>query len=162
VGNTDNPGNSLGQTPMRSPSVFNYYRPGYVAPGTASAARGLATPELQLAHETSAAGYVNYMRDAVSQGVGASNTIAGVTRRDIQIDWTAELAVAADAAALVDRVFGRLLPNMPPPAALRSEIVAAVGAIVVPTTGSTATALRNRVHAAVLLTLVSPEFQVQR
>jgi len=40
--------------------------------------------------------------------------------------------------------------------------VAAVGAIVVPTTGSTATALRNRVHAAVLLTLVSPEFQVQR
>jgi uncharacterized protein (DUF1800 family) len=162
VGNTDNPGTSLGQTPMRSPSVFNYYRPGYVAPGTAGAARGLAAPELQLAHETSAAGYVNFMRDAVSQGVGASNTIAGVTRRDIQIDWTAELAVAPDAAALVDRVFGKLLPNMPPPAALRSEIVAAVGAIVVPTTGSTATALRNRVHAAVLLTLVSPEFQVQR
>jgi uncharacterized protein (DUF1800 family) len=162
VGNTDNPGTSLGQTPMRSPSVFNYYRPGYVAPGTASAARGLAAPELQIAHETSAAGYVNFMRDAVSQGVGASNTIAGVTRRDIQFDWTAELAVAADAAALVDRVFGRLLPNMPPPAALRSEIVAAVGSIVVPTTGSTATALRNRVHAAVLLTLVSPEFQVQR
>jgi uncharacterized protein (DUF1800 family) len=162
VGNTDNPGTSLGQTPMRSPSVFNYYRPGYVAPGTTSSARGLAAPELQIAHETSAAGYVNFMRDAVSQGVGASNTIAGVTRRDIQIDWTAELALATDAAALVDRVFGRLLPHAPPSAALRSEIVAAVGAIVVPTTGSTATALRNRVHAAVLLTLVSPEFQVQR
>jgi uncharacterized protein (DUF1800 family) len=162
VGNTDNPATSLGQTPMRSPSVFNYYRPGYVAPGTASAARGLATPELQLAHETSAAGYVNYMRDSVSQGVGASNTIAGVTRRDIQIDWVAELALATDAAALVDRVFGKLLPHAPPPAALRAEIVGAVGAIVVPTTGSTATALRNRVHAAVLLTLVSPEFQVQR
>lgn len=29
VGNTDNPGTALGQTPLRSPSVFNYYRPGY-------------------------------------------------------------------------------------------------------------------------------------
>jgi hypothetical protein len=35
VGNTDNPGTQLGQTPMRSPSVFNFYRPGYVPPGTA-------------------------------------------------------------------------------------------------------------------------------
>ena len=41
VGNTDNAGSSLGQTAMRSPSVFNFYRPGYVAPGTQAAAAGL-------------------------------------------------------------------------------------------------------------------------
>jgi uncharacterized protein (DUF1800 family) len=162
VGNTDNPAASLGQTPMRSPSVFNFYRPGYVAPGTASAARGLAAPELQIAHETSAAGYVNFMRDAVAQGVGASNTISGVTRRDIQADLAAELALAPDAAALVDRVFTRLLPHVAVSDELRSEIVAAVGSIAVPTSGSTASALRNRVNAAILLTLVSAEFQVQR
>jgi len=162
VGNTDNPGTSLGQTPMRSPSVFNFYRPGYVAPGTASAARGLAAPEMQIAHETSSAGYVNYMRDAVAQGVGASNTIGGVTRRDIQADFSAELALASDAGALVDRVFARLLPHTTPLPELRSEIVAAVGAIAIPTSGSTATALRNRVNTALLLTLVSAEFQVQR
>jgi len=162
VGNTDNPASSLGQTPMRSPSVFNFYRPGYVAPGTQSAARGLAAPELQIAHETSAAGIVNYLRDAVAQGVGATNTLAGVTRRDIQADFSAELALAPDAAALVDRVFTRLLPHTTVPAELRSEIVAAVGSIAIPTSGSTATALRNRVNAALLLTVVSPEFQVQR
>ncbi len=162
VGNTDNPANSLGQTPMRSPSVFNFYRPGYVAPGTQSAARGLLAPELQIAHETSAAGIVNYLRDAVAQGVGSSNTIAGVTRRDIQADFSAELALAPDAAALVDRVFARLLPHTAVPAELRSEIVAAVGAITIPTSGSTTTALRNRVNAAILLTVVSPEYQVQR
>ncbi len=162
VGNTDNPSTSLGQTPMRSPSVFNFYRPGYVAPGTASAARGLAAPELQIAHETSSAGYVNYMRDAVAQGVGASNTIGGVTRRDIQADLSAELALATDAGALVDRVFARLLPHTTPLPELRSEVVAAVGAIAIPTSGSTATALRNRVNTALLLTLVSAEFQVQR
>ncbi len=162
VGNTDSPATSLGQTPMRSPSVFNFYRPGYVAPGTASAARGLAAPELQIAHETSAAGYVNFMRDAVAQGVGASNTLAGVTRRDIQADFSAETALATDAGALVDRVLARLLPQGGVPAELRTEIVGAVGAIPIPTSGSTATALRNRVNAAILLTVVSPEFQVQR
>jgi uncharacterized protein (DUF1800 family) len=162
VGNTDNPATSLGQTPMRSPSVFNFYRPGYVAPGTQSAARGLVAPELQIAHETSAAGTVNYLRDAVAQGVGASNTISGVTRRDIQADFSTELALAPDAAALVDHVLTRLLPHTTVPSALRSEIVAAVASINIPTTGSTATALRNRVNAAILLTAVSPEFQVQR
>ncbi len=162
VGNTDNPANSLGQTPMRSPSVFNYYRPGYVAPGTQSAARGLVAPELQIAHETSAAGIVNYLRDAVAQGVGSSNTIGGVTRRDIQADFSAELALAPDAAALVTHVHARLLPHITVPAELRSEIVAAVGAITIPSSGSTASALRNRVNAAILLTVVSPEYQVQR
>ena len=54
--------------------MFNFYRPGYVAPGTQAAAAGLVAPEMQLAQETTAAGYVNYMRDNVSQGVGASST----------------------------------------------------------------------------------------
>jgi uncharacterized protein (DUF1800 family) len=162
VGNTDNPGSSLGQTPMRSPSVFNFYRPGYVAPGTQGAARGLAAPELQIAHETSAAGYVNYLRDVVAQGVGASNTIGGVTRRDIQADFTADIALATDPPALVDRVFARLLPHTTPSSELRDDVLAGVRSIPIPTSGSTATATRNRVNAALLLVLVSPEFQVQR
>jgi uncharacterized protein (DUF1800 family) len=32
------PGEPLGQSPMRSPSVFNFFRPGYVPPGGAVAA----------------------------------------------------------------------------------------------------------------------------
>ena len=66
VGNTDNPGTALGQTPMRSPSVSNFYRPGYVPPGTEAAKAGLAVPEMQLAQETTAAGYVNFMRDNIN------------------------------------------------------------------------------------------------
>ena len=71
VGNTDNAGTALGQTPMRSPSVFNFYRPGYVPPGTEAAAAALAVPELQIAHETTAAGYVNFMRDNIAARRGA-------------------------------------------------------------------------------------------
>jgi uncharacterized protein (DUF1800 family) len=96
VGNTDNPATQLGQTPMRSPSVFNFYRPGYVPPGTQAATAGLVVPEMQIVHETTAAGYVNYMRDNVSQGVGS--LAPRVNRRDLQPDFAAELALAEQPA----------------------------------------------------------------
>ena len=170
VGSTDNPGTALGQTPLRSPSVFNFYRPGYVAPGTAAAARGLQSPEMQIAHETSAAGYVNFMRDNIASGVGQFNTtVGGVARnrRDLQADYSTEIAAAPDAAALVDRVLGKLTYGTVP-SALRTDIVDAVGRITIPAlTGSGgATAVDNakraRVNAAILLVVASPEFQVQQ
>ncbi len=168
VGNTDSNSNALGQSPLRSPSVFNFYRPGYVAPGTASAARALAAPELQIAHETSAAGYVNFMRDNVASGVGQGNgTINGTVfnRRDLQPDLTAEVALATDPAALVDRVLARLLAAAPAPA-LRSDIVDTVTRIAIPVTTATnaaqvEAAKRSRVNAVLLLALASPEFAVQ-
>jgi len=170
VGNTENPATSLGQAPLRSPSVFNFYRPGYVAPGSTTAAQGLVAPELQITHETSAAAWVNFMRDNIAQGVGASNgTVNGVAlnRRDIRPDFSAELALAHDAAALVERVAGRLTYTAG--AALKAEIATAVGSIAIPalnTAGSNQaaidTARRNRVNAAILLVLASPEFQVQQ
>ena len=171
VGNTDNPAFSLGQTPLRSPSVFNFYRPGYVAPGTAAASAGLVAPELQIAHETSVAAWVNYMRDNVASGVGATNgTVAGVAlnRRDIRPDFTAELALAGDPAALVDRVVEKLSRGQAG-AALKTEISTAVASISVPVlnaAGNNETAIdsarRNRVNAAILLVLAAPEYQVQK
>ena len=164
VGNTDNPATSLGQTPLRSPSVFNFYRPGYVAPGTASGNAGLVAPELQIAHETSAAGYVNYLRDALSFGIGATNTTSN--RRDVQADFSAELALADQPAALVDRVAGKLAYGGAG-TALKTEIADAIAKIAIPAaTGSNQaqidTAKRNRVNAAILLVLASPEFLVQK
>ena len=171
VGNTDSPAFSLGQTPLRSPSVFNFYRPGYVAPGTAAAAAGLVAPELQIAHETSVAAWVNYMRDNVASGVGATNgTVGGVVlnRRDLRPDFTAELALAGDSAALVERVAERLTWGQAG-AALKTEISTAVATITVPVLNAAGnnqaaidSARRNRVNAAVLLVLAAPEFQVQK
>ncbi len=163
VGNTDNPGTQLGQTPLRSPSVFNFYRPGFVPGGTQTAARGLVSPELQIASETSAAGYVNYMRDNLSAGVGIANG-APFNRRDLQAGYAAEIALAADASALIDRVMARLIYGAAN-AALKAEIVGAINSITIPAAnGSNQAAIdgarRNRVNAAVLLTLASPEFVV--
>ena len=57
---TRDPGDRLGQHPARAESVFNFYRPGYIAPGTESGAAGLTTPELQIVNEASAIGWLNW------------------------------------------------------------------------------------------------------
>ena len=170
VFNTDNPGSALGQAPMRAPSVFNFFRPGYVPPGTAAAAARLVVPELQLANETTAAGYVNFMRDNVANGVGHWNgVINGVTlnRNDLQPDLSTELALATDAAALTERVVGKLVVGQTT-TALKTEIADAVSRITLPVLNSSGSnrqqvdsARRNRVNAALLLTLASPEYAVQ-
>jgi uncharacterized protein (DUF1800 family) len=166
IANTDNPGTALGQTPLRSPSVFNFYRPGYVPPGTAAAAQSLAVPEMQILHETTAAGYVNFIRDAIANGAGSTVSVSGTSRRDLQPDFSAELALAEQPAALVERVNDKLLIGTMP-AALKSEIQNAIQTIAIPAlTASNATqvaaAKRARVNATIFLTMVSPEFQVQK
>jgi uncharacterized protein (DUF1800 family) len=171
VGNTDNAGTALGQTPMRSPSVFNFYRPGYVPPGTEAGAAALAVPELQIAHETTAAGYVNFMRDNIASGVGQFNsTVNGVAlnRRDLQADFSAEIALADQPAALVERVNAKLMGGVMP-AELKAEIQGAIEKMVIPVLNSTGSnqaqvnsAKRARVNATIFLAVISPEYQVQK
>jgi uncharacterized protein (DUF1800 family) len=154
LGITDDPSNSLGQSPMRSPTVFNFYRPGYVPPNTPIATAGLVAPELQIVNEVSVVGYSNFMRGAVQNGVGSN------TPRDIQPDYTAEMALAHDANLLVDRVSLLLTPgSMSAPT--RTLIVNAVNSITMPATNQT-TARLNRARLAVLFTLSSPDYLVQK
>lgn len=171
VGNTDSPANSLGQTPLRSPSVFNFYRPGYVAPNTRTAAAGMVAPEMQLFNETSVSGWVNYMRDNLGSGIGQSNgTVNGVVlnRRDMRRPDAEQMALADQPANLVAHVLDRLLYGQAS-TTLTNEITNAVGMIVVPPLNATSSNLaqvdaakRNRVNAALLLTLASPEFLAQK
>ena len=169
VGNTDNVATSLGQTPLRSPSVFNFYRPGYVPPGTQIAAAGLVAPEMQLVNESSVSAWVNYMRDNLTSGVGQFNgVVGGVTfnRRDLQRNWAPELALASTPSALTSAVTDKLLYGQPADA-LRTEITNAISRINIPApNGSNQAQIDaakfNRVKSAVLLTLASPEFLGQK
>jgi hypothetical protein len=146
--------------------VFNFYRPGYVPPGTEAAALALVVPEMQIVHETSAAGYVNVIRDAISSGVGATTSASGASRRDLQPDFTAELALADQPGALADRINAKLMFGAMP-VDLKAEIQGAIEKIVIPASTANnaaqiATAKRNRVNAAIFLAMVSPEFLVQK
>ena len=147
IGVTSNPGNSLGQSPLRAPSVFNFFRPGYAPPGAAFApyaAAGLVAPEFQLANETSVVGYLNTMQSVIANGRG-----------DVRADYSAWRPLADDPPALVARLDTLLAAGQLQPAT-RATIAAAVGAM---PAGSEA-ARGGRVHAAVLLVMASPEFLV--
>ena len=137
---------SLGQNPLRAPSVFNWFRPGYAPPGEILR-RGLVAPEFQITHETTVTGYANFMVYTVEAGYayGADNIRAG---------YAAELALAGQPTALLDRL-SLLLTAGSMGAATRNTILTAVNAI------PAADALR-RVHTAVALTLLSPEFIIQK
>jgi uncharacterized protein (DUF1800 family) len=58
----------LAQSPLRSPSVFNFFRPGYAPPHTAIGKAGKVAPEFQITTETSLAGYVNFLQWSLRWG----------------------------------------------------------------------------------------------
>ena len=57
-GQLDRQGLSTGQTPLRAPTVFNFFEPGYALPGEIAQA-GLVSPEFQIATETTILGTAN-------------------------------------------------------------------------------------------------------
>lgn len=165
---TDDPGRQLGQTPLRSPSVFNFYRPGYVPPGGEAAAAGLTLPEMQITTETTVAGYANYMMTVVQKGAGQWGVDGKGKRPDLQPNYGTLTPLVNDPAALVDQVNRQLLGENVG-AALRNEQISTVSSIVIPALrpdgrnqAAVDRAKANRVWAATALTLVTPEFVVQK
>ncbi len=146
VGSTTNPATRLGQSPLRSPSVFNFFRPGYVPPNSLLGSNNITAPEFQLCNESTVAGYLNYMQTVIASGAG-----------DVKPNYTAELALAADAVALVDRIVLLLSANGLS-AATSTVIATAVASI----SASTDAGKLNRVQAAILLVMASPEYLVQK
>lgn len=145
IGNVSDPSTRLGQSPLRSPSVFNFFRPGYVPPNSALGTLNLNAPEFQITNESTVVGWANWAQTFVQSGVGETRP-----------DYTAELALATDATALVKRV-SLLLSGDTLSAATLATIGTAVGSI----SATTDTGKRNRVYAAIHLVLCAPEYLVQ-
>jgi uncharacterized protein (DUF1800 family) len=162
INSTDNPSDSLGQSPMRAPSVFNFFRVGYVPPNTTLAAASKTAPEMQLVHEVTVAGYANFMRGKIPVNANA----------DIKPDYSTELALADNPAALVDRLKLLLFAGQMPDG-LRTRLITAVTSRALPNpvrntagavTNQTAidTAKLDRVYIAVFLSMTSPDYLVQK
>jgi len=153
---TDSITSSLGQTVLRSPTVFNFFRPGYTPPNSAAANAGLVAPEMQLTNEVSVAGFLNFMRDKLRPNAS----------RDIQPDFSPLAALAGDPAALVERVNLLLMSGQMSPA-LRALVVAGVSGRAMPAaTSSNADAVQavknERALIAVMLTMASPDYMIQK
>jgi len=154
IGSTEDPIWGLGQMTLRSPTVFNWFAPGYVPPGTSIEQAGMTGPEFQMTNVSSVVGYLNYMQTAVG-----SDTTSGF---DIFSSYSAEMNLATNPGALVDRV-NLLLMSGEMDSTLYSQILSAVSAIPVPTGDQKAlnAALAARVRTAVFLTLASPSYCAQ-
>jgi hypothetical protein len=139
----------LGQSPLRSPSVFNFFRPGYVPPNTAIATAGKRAPEFQLHNETTTAAYINFMLRVTRNGI-----------RDVQPRYTSLLPIAHDVPAVIDWLDLRLTGNQ-----LSSEtrrvIAAALDAFNV-TDSSSTSARFDMLAAACFLVVISPDYLVQK
>ncbi|WP_298918272.1 DUF1800 family protein [uncultured Algimonas sp.] len=146
---TSDPIGSLGQSPLRSPSVFNFYRPGHVAPSTESGDAGLTGPELQIVNQASALGYLNFMTRFITQGDTSDSDRP-------KPDLSEELAIGDDAKALVDMLDLKLTAGRMN-GATRTAIIDAVQALPVRENRRDAD-IRSRVRIALLMTVASADF----
>lgn len=147
---TDDPATDLGMTVLRSPSVFNFYRPQYVPPNTAIAEAKLVSPEMQITHETSVAGYLNSMLNTLELGGGSSF--------DISSDYVSAKAMAHSAPDLVDHI-NLLLTHGSMSEELKSLIVQAVELVPMANENDEAARLQ-RSQIAVYLAMASPEYLI--
>jgi uncharacterized protein (DUF1800 family) len=143
----------VGQRAQNSPSVFNFYRPGYVPPNTELATAGQVAPELQIVGNNTVVAWVNLVQRLLTTGLGRNGTAADVT-----LPLSAETALAASSpAALVDHLNTVLLAGRMSDG-LRQNILQAMAGV----PDASATGYSDRARLAVLLALSSPDYLIQR
>lgn len=159
---------SLAQTPLNSPTVFNFFYPDYKFQGPLAQA-GLTTPEFQLTSDTTVAWQMNFIEGGLLNNTGNTNGLSSFNNGSgaLVLDlgpWMTQ-ANTADGSipGLVDSL-STLLMGGQLSAGAKSAIVAYVGNDVNFPFNSTPTAtqMRDRVRAVVHLLLISPDFTIQR
>ncbi|MBK1853692.1 DUF1800 family protein [Verrucomicrobiaceae bacterium 5K15] len=135
------------QEPMNAPSVFNFYKPSYQAPGVIRDA-GLVSPVFQIMDSYSAISFPNLMWDYLSTGFRS-----GWENRRYPLNFTAARKAAVSNEALLDHM----------------NLLLAAGKMTAHTRGIILNALETtelsedgRIQLAAYLTLMSPEAATQQ
>jgi uncharacterized protein (DUF1800 family) len=145
LGDLSDPAKFLGQSPFRSPSVFNFYRPGYVPPNSGLATRSLTAPEFQINNETTMVAWANFAQSFIEFG-----------RKDCMPDYQDELRLANDPAALVRRVSLLLAAD-----GLNTATLTTITNAVASIKANTRDGKLDRVYASIHLVMCTPEYLVQ-
>ena len=138
---------SARQKPMYSPSVFNFYRPDYRAPGLLTQ-NGIAGPVFQITDSYSSIAFPNQLWDIVERGFRLYDEYA------FPLDLSAAVALAATPELLADHV-NTLLCSGQMSAATRTILLAAIAEI-------PASQPAARARVAAYLAAVAPEGAVQK
>jgi uncharacterized protein (DUF1800 family) len=136
----------LGQVPLHSPTVFNFFSPDYEAEG-AIAAAGLNSPEFEITTGTTVISAANLLRSTINSGNGPSTD-------KITLNLSAEQTLATDPTQLIDHLNTLLMANGMS-SAMRTTLINAITQI----SSSNPT---ERVRTAIYLVVNSPEFVVEK
>jgi len=158
----------IGQTPLNSPSVFNFFRPGFVPPGEMTQ-RKLYGPEFQI---TTDSGIIQVSNDAmeraayldVSDVCDASDDFG-----DVRIDLSRDLALAGSAKGgasdpadrLVDAYNLRFMSGQMS-TYMRGILLAYLNPIDATWADGNEDWRRERIQRALYLILASPEYAIQK
>jgi len=145
AGSFSSPDVNLDQAALRSPTVFNFFHPGYVLPGPLASA-GLVAPEFEITDATFSIDVPNYLRNLVFP----TGTTPPAT-----LDLSAEQALVSNPAAQLAHL-SLVLCGGNLPAAAVTRITTALNAL----PGSTTTL--ERAQTAVLLVITSPAAATQK
>jgi len=165
------PASMLSQHPYASKSVFNFFRPGYAAPGTETAANSLVAPELQITNATSIPGYTNFMTFYIAglQGdVDVEELQADFDDNNIRLDarnavnsfftdYDKELALANDVDALLAHLNLLLSAEQ-----LSAKTLEDIKPIISSIEADDEDGYLLRVKLAILLVMTSPDYLVQK
>jgi hypothetical protein len=158
---------SLMESPLRSPTVFNFYYPGYEFPGVLASA-GLTTPEFQLTTDTGIAAQMNFIEGGLlgntanTNGLSSFNGGNGSIVLDLGPWMTTTYTSNAGIPTLVSKL-NTLLAAGQLSAAAQSDIVSFVASSNFGySSPPTYTQMRDRVRAVVHLIVSSPDYIVQK
>jgi uncharacterized protein (DUF1800 family) len=148
---------SLYQSPLLAPSVFNFYKPDNPLPGQPTYARVLA-PEFQLATANAAAAWADFSDGYMVRGYGSWNQGADAGKH-IKPDYSAYIPLAQnDPAKLIDELAIVLLNGTISPE-FRTQLIRAVTNTPAP---DQYTLPVEKLNVALWLIVNSPEFLIQK
>jgi len=157
---------SLFQTPLNSPTVFNFFFPDYKFPGILSSS-GLTTPEFQLTSDSSVVMQMNFFSTSIfnngSNTNGLSSFVSGSGSIALDLSPWMTPAYTADSGmpALVDTLSSLLCAGQVSDGT-KQIIVSYVANPRFPYTTPTSSQMRDRVRAVAHLLVSSSEFAIQR
>jgi len=149
----------VGQAPLRSPTVFNFFKPDFAPPGEMRT-RGLLGPEFQILSDTMVVSTPNYLfHEIFCDYVGSERCYASDAPETMRLDEDRDAALAAaDPGRLLDRYSLLLMGGQMSPF-MRGVLLARLNALTDDSEGDLG---RRRVQHALYLIFNSPEYSVQK
>lgn len=139
--------NTMGQFPLGSPSVFNFYSPDFAPDGAINQA-GLVAPEFQILNSVFSVTFPNAVYNLIQNGAG-----------QFTLDITEQETLAADATQLLDNL-NLYLTHGTMSTETRAALTTALSKVTAAMVPSGSTLGRTKARLAIHLIALSPDFVI--